>query len=197
MSQARMKNILNPGANLSERFVSDYRELLEVVEQLKRMGYKIVLTEGVYDLLHEGHALYLEKARAHGDILIVGVDSDELTRKRKGPDRPIVPQQERVKMLIHLRHVDIVTIREISHGIGDLIKLVKPDTLIVSETTKDFPREDMEEYKTHCGQIVILPPQATTTTTGRIRNLTIEGANKLAAEIGRLTSEFVEKIRKG
>lgn len=197
MKAARLKNILNSGSHLEERFVPDYKELGEIVEQLRSMGYRIVLTEGVFDLIHEGHALYLEKGRSHGDILIVGVDSDELTKKRKGPDRPIVPQSERVKMLIHLRHVDIVTLREVGHGMGDLIQLVRPDVLIVSESTKDFPRAEMEKYKSVCGEVIILPPQATTSTTARIRNLTIEGANKLAAEITRLTSEFVEKIKKG
>jgi len=196
MSQARIKNILHPATNVNERFISDYKELDEIVSQLKKMGFKIVLTEGVYDLIHEGHALYLEKARSHGDILIVGVDSDELTRKRKGPDRPIVPQDERVKMLIHLRHVDIVTLREISHGIDELIKLVKPDVLIVSETTKDFPVKDVEQYTNYCGEIKRLPPQATTTTTGRIRNLTIEGVTRLVREINKLTDEFLGKIKK-
>lgn len=197
MSQTRLKSILTPSAHLQERFVPDYRELSEIVEQLKKMGYKIVLTEGVYDLIHEGHALYLEKSRSHGDILIVGVDSDELTRKRKGPDRPIVPQNERINMLIHLRHVDIVTIKEAAHEKERLINLIKPDVLIVSETTKDFSPEEKAAYRSVCGDVVILPAQATTSTTARIRNLTIEGANKLAGEISRLTSEFVEKIKKG
>lgn len=197
MSQTRLKSILTPSAHLQERFVPDYKELSEIVEQLKKMGYKIVLTEGVYDLIHEGHALYLEKSRSHGDILIVGVDSDELTRKRKGPDRPIVPQNERINMLIHLRHVDIVTIREAKDEKEKLIHLIKPDVLIVSETTKDFTPEQKAEYKSVCGDVIILPAQATTSTTARIRNLTIEGANKLAGEITRLTSEFVEKIKKG
>lgn len=197
MSQARLKNILNPGAHLQERFIPDYNELSEVVEQLKKMGYNIVLTEGVFDLIHEGHALYLEKARSHGDILIVGVDSDELTRKRKGPDRPIVPQDERIKMLIHLRHVDIVTIREVNHEKEKLIHLIKPDVLIASESTKDFSAEQKAEYKSVCGTVIVLPPQATTSTTARIRNLTIDGANKLATEITKLASDFVEKIKKG
>lgn len=197
MAHARLKNILSPGAHLQERFVPDYNEVSDIVEQLKKMGYKIVLTEGVFDLLHEGHSLYLEKARSHGDILIVGVDSDELTRKRKGPDRPIVPQNERINMLLHLRHVDIVTLREIAHGHEKLIHLVKPDVLIVSESTKDFTPAQKAEYKSVCGDVITLPPQATTSTTARIRNLTIEGANKLATEITKLTSDFVEKIKKG
>ena len=196
MSTARIKHILTPTTNHKERFVSDYKELKEIVEHLKKVGYKIVLTQGVYDLIHEGHALYLEAARAHGDVLIVGVDSDELTRKRKGPERPIVPQEERVKMLVHLRHVDLVTVRNIGEGIGDLIKLVKPDVLVVSKSTGDFSDKEQQSYKKYAGKIVTLPPQATTSTSARIRLLAIEGAEKLAREIVKLTDEFLAKIRK-
>lgn len=196
MSTTRIKSVLAQGSQIKERFIPNYKELKDVVGHLKKVGYKIVLTQGVYDLIHEGHALYLEAARSHGDVLIVGVDSDELTRKRKGPDRPIVPQDERLKMLVHLRHVDIVTLREAKHGIGDLIKLVQPDVLIVSKSTGDFTEKQVKEYNRYCGKIVTLPPQATTSTSARIRMLTIEGAEKLAREILKLTNEFITKIRK-
>ena len=177
-------------------FIKDYKILKKEVSKLKSQGKKIVLTQGVYDLIHEGHALYLEKARSYGDILIVGVDSDLLTKKRKGPSRPIVPQKERLNMLLHLRHVDIVTLREIKHGIGGLIKLIEPDVLIVSESTKDFPSKDVAIYKKCAKEIIMLPPQATTSTTARITRLTIEGAENLADEINKLTQNFLEKIKK-
>jgi len=191
------KKILETKTNFSSRFVPDHAELEELVKEFKKEGLKVVLTQGVYDLLHEGHALYLEMAKAHGDILIVGVDSDELTQLRKGPNRPIVPQEERVKMLIHLRHVDVVTIREARHDIGELIRLVRPDVLITSTSTEDF-KKDLEKgvYDEFCGAIITLPPQAATSTTARIRNLTIEGAEKLASEIQKLTENFISEIRK-
>jgi len=194
-TKTTIKNILAGGSLLENRFIPDYKDLDKIVRTFKEMGYRVVLTQGVYDLIHEGHAAYLETAKAQGDVLIVGVDSDELTRKRKGPDRPIVPQRERLKMLVHLRHVDIVTLREANHGIGDLINLVKPDILVVSKSTTDFTSNMAKEYIGVCGKIVTLPPQATTTTSARIRNLTIEGAEKLAKEVGRLTQEFLGKIR--
>ena len=191
------KKILEAKTNFSSRFVPDHAELKKLVEEFKRSGLKVVLTQGVYDLLHEGHALYLEMAKSHGDVLIVGVDSDELTRLRKGSNRPIVPQEERVKMLIHLRHVDVVTLREARHDIGELIRLVRPDVLITSTSTEDF-KKDLEKgvYDEFCGAIVTLPPQAATSTTARIRNLTIEGAEKLATEIQKLTENFIKDIRK-
>lgn len=194
-TKTNIKHILSPGSNLNNRFVKDYKDLEKMVQTFKEMGYKVVLTQGVYDLIHEGHAAYLEAAKSLGDVLIVGVDSDELTRKRKGPDRPIVPQEERLKMLVHLRHVDIVTLREVHHQIGDLIKIVRPDVLVVSKSTTDFTRSMAQEYDGVCGEIVTLPPQATTTTSARIRNLTIEGAEKLATEVSRLTRQFLDKVR--
>lgn len=189
-------SITGARTNLSHRFIPDYQVLKEVVDDLKNKGLKIVLTQGVWDLIHEGHATYLEAAKSFGDILVVGADSDELTKLRKGPNRPIVPQTERIKMLVHLRHVDIVTLREAHHDIGDLIRLLHPDVLITSSSTSDF-KDDLQngKYKEFCGKIVTLPPQATTTTTARIRNLTIEGAEKLAREVQKLTEEFLNKIK--
>lgn len=191
-----LENIISSKTNFSERFIDDYDRLKETVEQLKKQGKKIVLTQGVWDLIHEGHALYLEVAKSYGDVLIVGVDSDELTKSRKGPNRPIVPQTERLKMLVHLRHVDIVVVREIHHDIGDLIRLVKPDVLVTSHSTKDFTAQMKKDYQDYCGDIVTMPPQATTSTTARIRNLTIEGAEQLATEVQKLTQDFLDKIRK-
>ncbi len=196
MSDTKIKEILSGKTEFESRFVKDFDQLDSLVKMLKKMGYRIVLTQGVYDLLHEGHAKYLENAKSHGDILIVGIDSDELTKQRKGPTRPIVPQEERVKMLAHLRHVDIIVLRETKHEIGDLIRLVKPDVLVVSSSTTDFPKEMAMEYEKNCGQIIMLPPQSTTTTSARIRTLFIEGAEKLASEINKLTKDFLEKFNK-
>ncbi len=192
-----IKNIFSQKSDIESRFIPNYADLKKIVELSKSMGYRIVLTQGVFDLIHEGHAGYLEKARSYGDLLIVGVDTDELTKKRKGPNRPIVPQSERLKMLTHLRHVDIVTLREVHHDIGDLIRIVEPDVLVVSQSTKDFVPTDHIVYKPFCGKIVNLPPQATATTSARIRNLTIEGAEKLATEVFKLTQDFLKKIRNG
>src|SRR3989338_3359067 len=182
-SRVTVKNILSSGSNLKDRFIPNLKELKRVTDNLKRMGYRIVLTQGVYDMLHEGHARYLEQALSYGDILVVGVDSDELTRKRKGPNRPVVPQGERLQMLAHLRSVGILTIREVDHGMGKLIETVRPDVLITSSSTSDFGKKEIVVYKKLCGKIVTLPPQAATSTTARVRLLTISGADQLAREI--------------
>lgn len=190
------RGVFSPGTNSEDRYIPDFDRLDQVVKALKTVGLKIVLTQGVYDLMHEGHARYLEMAKAHGDILIVGIDSDALTKIRKGKNRPIVPQRERIEMLTHLRHVDIVVLRDVEQDIGDLIRLVQPDILVTSESTNDFTAKLVQEYKDFCGEILSLKPQSSTSTTARIRTLTIEGAENLAVEINKLTKEFIAKIRK-
>ncbi len=195
MDKREVEEIFSHKTNFDRRFIPNYDDLEKVIVSLKKDGRRVVLTQGVWDLLHEGHARYLEKAKSYGDILVVGVDSDELTKKRKGPNRPIVPQSERVNMLVHLRHVDIVTIREHHHDIGDLIRLIQPDVLITSKSTSDFTDELKKEYDNHCGEIMTLSPQATTSTTARIRDIAIEGAEDLAREVKKITEDFLKRIK--
>ena len=134
--------------NHESRYIPNHELLKKTVEHLREGGYKIVLTQGVYDLLHRGHVRYLEGAKASGDILIVGVDSDELTRQRKssitGVPRPFDPLEDRVEMLLHTRHVDIVTVRDVGPKIEALVELVQPVILILSETTKDIGPEHIK-----------------------------------------------------
>lgn len=191
-----VKDILDPNINPEKRVINDYRTLKKVVNRLKAAGFRIVLTQGVWDLIHEGHARYLQKAKNQGDILIVGVDSDELTRKRKGPRRPIVPEDERIRMISHLRHVDIITTRRLGDEIGKLIYTVEPDVLIVSQSTEDFSKKDKNGYSDVCGEIIDLKHQATTSTSARIRNLTIEGAEDLADKVHDLIADFLNNIKK-
>lgn len=192
-----IKDILHHGSNIHDRFIPNHDELKEVVEHLKKMGYRIVLTQGVYDLIHEGHAGYLEKAKSYGDILIVGLDSDALTRKRKGPSRPIVPQAERVKMLAHLRSVDIIALKDVDQELGDLIQMIRPDVMVFSKSTTDIDKKMIESYKDVCKKIIVLPPQSVASTSARIRNLTIDGAEQLGKEVNKLVEEFIYKIKNG
>ena len=86
------------------------KELLRIIKNLKAKGKRIVFTNGCYDLLHIGHIRYLEKARALGDALVVGVNSDSSVRKLKGPNRPVLPSKERAEILSGLGCVDYITI---------------------------------------------------------------------------------------
>lgn len=90
----------------------------------------VVFTNGVFDLLHPGHVVLLEAARAEGDALVVGLNSDASTRRLgKGPDRPVVPEAARARVLAGLAAVDCVVIFDEDTPL-DLIRLLEPDVLI-------------------------------------------------------------------
>ncbi len=91
----RIDDIVGHGLSDQSRLVQDHNELLSIVNSLKERGLRICYTFGVYDLHHIGHARYLDKGKQFGDILIVGLDTDEFTKARKGEGRPIVPFEER------------------------------------------------------------------------------------------------------
>lgn len=85
-------------------------ELDAALEQARVSGLRIVLTNGVFDLLHPGHLAYLREARGLGDLLVVGVNADDSVRRLKGPTRPLVPEADRAEMLAALEPVDLVTV---------------------------------------------------------------------------------------
>lgn len=174
------------------RVIKDYDRLAEIVKALRVIGARIVLTQGTFDLIHIGHFLYLEKARSHGDILIVGVDSDEKVRQRKGPERPVVGEDERVDMLVHVRHVDYVTLKPATAPKWQLIKLVRPDVLIATKET--YTPEQVEELKKYCKQVVILEPQATTSTTAKIRRLNLGLSKKMREAVMKSINETFENL---
>jgi D-beta-D-heptose 7-phosphate kinase/D-beta-D-heptose 1-phosphate adenosyltransferase len=104
-------------------------EAAALAERLRRDGKCVVFTNGVFDLLHPGHVRYLQAARAEGDALIVGVNSDRSVRANKGPDRPITPEHERAEILAALACVDAAVIFD-DETPDQIIELVQPDVLV-------------------------------------------------------------------
>ena len=100
-----------------------------LVDQLRTAGKSIVFTNGVYDLLHPGHVRYLRAARALGDALIVGVNSDRSVRANKGPARPINPEAERAEVIAALDCVEAAVIfdEDTPH---EIISRLQPDVLV-------------------------------------------------------------------
>lgn len=109
--------------------VVDRDELLGRCRQFRADGKRLVFTNGCFDLLHRGHVDYLSRARTLGDILIVGVNSDASVRRLKGPDRPIVAQEDRAQVIASLRAVDIVTVFDEDTPL-QLIQAILPDVLV-------------------------------------------------------------------
>src|SRR5215831_13233805 len=105
----------------------DADALAAFVGDARAAGKRIVFTNGVFDILHPGHVRYLQAARRHGDLLIVGLNSDASVRRNKGPERPINP--ERAEVLAALACVDAVSIFD-EDTPAEIIRRVQPDVLV-------------------------------------------------------------------
>lgn len=157
-------------SNFSQRYVPDYRRIADIVGALRTLSLKVVLTSGSFDIIHEGHSMYLEAARHFGDFLIVGVDSDEKISDRKGPHRPAVPEMERLRMVTHQRGVGLVTLKGFHDERWRLIKTVRPDVLVATEET--YTSGEIEELEQHyCGRVEVLERMATVSTSARLRRI--------------------------
>ena len=112
----------------------------ELVARLKRpRGERVVFTNGCFDVLHRGHVEYLEAARALGDVLVVGLNTDDSVRRLKGPSRPVNPQDDRAYVLAGLAAVDYVTYFA-EDTPRDLIVALLPDVLVKGG---DYRKEDI------------------------------------------------------
>jgi glycerol-3-phosphate cytidylyltransferase len=134
-------------------------------------GRKLVFTNGVFDILHAGHVRYLEAARALGDLLIVGMNTDESVRRLgKGPNRPINPLEDRAEVLSALRCVDgVVPFGEDTPE--SLISHLRPDVHVKGG---DYTLETLPEAKivlAYGGEVVIMPTLEGRSTTSTLRRL--------------------------
>lgn len=97
--------------------------LLSTLSDLRKQGKQVVTTNGCFDILHVGHLRYLQAAKAQGDILVILLNSDDSVRRLKGPQRPIVPEQERAELLAGLACVDYVTLFDTDTPVGVLTEI--------------------------------------------------------------------------
>lgn len=104
-------------------------ELVEIRKKLKREGKKVVFTNGCFDILHRGHIEYLTKAKALGDVLFVGVNTDASVTRIKGPKRPVVCQEDRAYVLAAMQAVDYVCLFD-EDTPQKLIEALVPDILV-------------------------------------------------------------------
>lgn len=131
---------------------------------------RIVFTNGVFDLLHPGHIRYLEEARSLGDILIVGLNSDESVRRNKGPQRPITPEDERAELLAALECVDAVVVFG-EETPAEIIRTVQPDVLVKGA---DWPPDQIvgrDTVEARGGRVVLVPVEAGYSTTSIVERI--------------------------
>ena len=180
-------------ANFDVRYVPELDRIAEIVAALRSEDLRVVLTSGSFDILHEGHSMYLEAAKRMGDFLVVGVDSDDKIRKRKGPGRPAVPELERLRLVTHQRGVGMVTLKRSEHPHWALIKTVRPDVLVVTEDAyTDAEREELG--RDYCGKVVVLPRMATVSTSARLRLLQLQVAERLSTEVSAQLPTLLRRI---
>jgi len=151
--------------------ITTIEEIANIAQNLHDSDVKIVFTNGCFDLIHRGHIEYLNKAKKLGDILIIGLNSDESVRRLKGIDRPINYEQDRAIVLDNLKSVDYVCIFG-EDTPYELIKIIQPDILVKGG---DWEVEDI------VGSDIVLKRG------GKVRSLQfIEGKS---------TTDIIEKIR--
>ena len=147
-------------------------EAVAVVERIRATGKTVVFTNGVFDLLHVGHLRYLQQARALGDALIVGLNSDRSVRANKGAGRPITPEAERAEILSALACVDGVVVfdEDTPH---EIIDALQPDVLVKGADWGADAIVGRDVVEARGGRVVRVPIEA-----------------------GHSTSALVEKIRR-
>lgn len=153
--------------------IGDAPQIEELIRRWRLAGESVVFTNGVFDLLHPGHLRYLQAARAQGDRLVVGVNSDRSVRENKGPSRPITPEQERAEILAALASVDAVVIFD-EQTPAEIVRRLQPDVLVKGA---DWPADQIvgrDTVEARGGRVVRVPVEqgySTSAIIERVRRL--------------------------
>jgi D-beta-D-heptose 7-phosphate kinase/D-beta-D-heptose 1-phosphate adenosyltransferase len=158
------------GFNAASKIVT-LEEATRRARQLQATGGKVVFTNGCFDLLHAGHVRYLSQARKMGDMLMVGLNSDESVRALdKAPERPLVPEEQRAEVLAALAAVDLVVIFA-EPTPADLIQAIEPDVLVKGG---DWPVEAIvgaESVQAKGGKVLSIPLVEGLSTTSLVQRI--------------------------
>jgi D-beta-D-heptose 7-phosphate kinase/D-beta-D-heptose 1-phosphate adenosyltransferase len=151
--------------------IKSKEDLLKILPIRRAQGRRIVFTNGCFDLLHVGHVRYLQAAHDIGDILVVGVNTDESVRTlSKGNGRPIVPQDQRAEVLAALTCVDYVVLFDESNP-GQLIDDLQPDVLVKGGDWKLEQIVGRESVEARGGTVRIIPLIPDVSTTSLVKKI--------------------------
>lgn len=156
------------------RKVLALESLLKLLEVHRQRSETIVFTNGCFDVLHQGHTSCLRFCKEHGDVLVVGLNSDSSVRRLKGPTRPVNKQDDRAAVLAALEAVDYIVVFD-DPSVFELVQTIRPDVLVKGADCKNrdegvVGREFVESYG---GQVLLAPlaeGRSTTATIARIRS---------------------------
>ena len=146
--------------------------LVEERRKWREEGRRVVLTNGCFDLLHPGHLTLLEAARAHGDVLVVAINSDRSVRRIKGEGRPLVPEAERAETLLALEAVDRVVVYDEPTPL-EVVKALVPDVLVKGADWAEDAIVGREQVEAAGGRVVrveMVPGRSTSAMLERIRH---------------------------
>jgi len=130
-------------------------ELIKTVAEARAAGLRIVLANGCFDVLHVGHIRYLAGARSEGDLLIVGVNSDEQVLEQKGEGRPILPAAQRAEIVAALESVNYVTVFD-EPTVAELLLVLKPDVHAKGTDYTVDTVPEREVVKSYGGRVAIV-----------------------------------------
>ncbi|MEX2238345.1 MAG: D-glycero-beta-D-manno-heptose 1-phosphate adenylyltransferase [Dehalococcoidia bacterium] len=160
--------------SLADKYVTDLDGLVRELDARRWAGARLVFTNGCFDILHSGHITYLNRAKALGDILVVGLNSDESTARLKGPDRPINTLEDRAQVLSALSCVDhIIPFWEDTPA--EIIRAIRPDLFVKGGdyTRETLPEAELvEELGGHVQILPYLEARSTSAIIERIRSST-------------------------
>jgi len=140
-------------------------DLLVKLTPLRAEGKRIIFTNGCFDILHTGHVRYLTEAKASGEVLVIGMNSDSSVKSIKDVNRPVLPQAQRAEVLAALESVDFVVIFDSEPELLHLITSLRPDVLVKSADWEEGDIEGADFVKSTGGSIVrvSLVPDISTT----------------------------------
>jgi D-beta-D-heptose 7-phosphate kinase/D-beta-D-heptose 1-phosphate adenosyltransferase len=170
ISRDDLARALQPAHTAYEAKIVSEQELKTALQRERRANRKIVFTNGCFDLLHAGHLQILGFARAHGDILVVGLNSDRSVREIKGPERPIHNAADRARLLAALEMVNYIVVFDDPRA-ERIIRRVRPDVLIKGEDWRGKTVDGQTFVESYGGQVLLAPLLEGHSTTGTIARM--------------------------
>jgi D-beta-D-heptose 7-phosphate kinase/D-beta-D-heptose 1-phosphate adenosyltransferase len=156
ISRSDLNRAMNPETNRHDGKILSAAELRIQLDRERRAGRRIVFTNGCFDVLHAGHIQSLGFARSHGDLLVVGLNSDRSVRALKGPGRPIYPVADRASILAALEAVSYVIVFDETRA-GRIIRKVRPDVLIKGQDYEGKTIDGADFVSSYGGSVVLAP----------------------------------------
>ncbi len=148
----------------------DLETLLRRRQDWREAGRRVVFTNGCFDLLHPGHLALLEAARAEGDVLVVGLNSDDSVRRLKGVRRPLLPEEERAEALAALEAVDAVVVYDDPTPLR-LVEALRPDVLVKGADWGEDAIVGRAEVEAAGGRVVRVPLRPGFSTTSLVERI--------------------------